>query len=173
MLVEKLRALPIFVMVFMAFIVIVSVAGVATLSVATTTTAASLTAESFVADSATTVENTGISKASANVSATGQTRGAAIDAGTDVAGTAVNGALTKDNFTYQFEVKESGIATWGSAREYRIEVFGDGSLLATLFIKNSPADVNNVEGVTGKVDIGGGPTLPDAMTITVQKISSD
>ena len=69
MLVEKLRALPIFVMVFMAFIVIVSVAGVATLSVATTTTATSLTAESFIADSATTVENSGISKASAAVSA--------------------------------------------------------------------------------------------------------
>ena len=173
MLVERLRALPIFVMVFMAFIVIVSVAGVATLSVATTTTATSLRAESFVADSATTVENSGISKAPATVSATGQARASAVDAATNVTATIVNGALTKDNFTYQFEVKESGIATWGSAREYRIEVFGDGALIATLFIKNSPADASNIEGVTGKVDIGGGPTLPDAMTITVQKISSD
>ena len=173
MLVEKLRALPIFVMVFMAFIVIISVAGVATLSVATTTTATSLTAESFVADSATTVENSGISKASAATSATGQTRGAAVDAGTNIAGTAVNGTLIKDNFTYQLEVKESGANTWGSAREYRIEVFGDGALIATLYINNSSADANNVEGVTVKVDLGSGPTLPDAMTVTVLKISSD
>ena len=104
---------------------------------------------------------------------TGQARASAVDAATNVTATIVNGALTKDNFTYQFEVKESGIATWGNAREYRIEVFGDGALIATLYINNSTADVSNVEGVTAKVDLGSGPTLPDAMTVTVLKISSD
>ena len=40
-------------------------------------------------------------------------------------------------------------------------------------IKNSTAATGTGEDVTGKVDIGGVPTLPDAMTITVQKIYSD
>ena len=173
MLIEKLRSLPFFVLAFVGFIFIASAAGAAALTVNISTTAASLASESFITDLATVVENTNLGKASATIGATGQTQGTAVDADTDVANTVVNGALTAQNFTYEFEVKESGVNTWGSAREYRIEVFTDGLLTNTLFINNSTPDVNNVEGVTVRIDLGTGPTLPDNMTVKVQKISND
>ena len=102
-----------------------------------------------------------------------QAQVAAIDAGSNIAGTVVNGALSATHFIYQFEVKESGVNTWPATREYRIEVFVDSVLTETLYINNSSADASNVEGVTARVTLGAGPTLADNLTVKVQKISND
>ncbi len=173
MLLEKLRSLPTIAVFGIAIAIISSATGVATLSVDVLSTTARLADETFDTDVATSVGNTGISKVSSSASATGQSQVAAIDAGSNIAGTVVNGALSATHFIYQFEVKESGVNTWPATREYRIEVFVDSVLTETLYINNSSADASNVEGVTARVTLGAGPTLADNLTVKVQKISND
>lgn len=52
----------------------------------------------------------------------------------------VNNALTKNNYAYEFEVKESGVATLQSGENLKIEVYGDDgtttTLLATLYTQS-------------------------------------
>ena len=64
------------------------------------------------------------------------------------------GDLFADNLVYGGQIEEVISTSWDAARIYRIEVFGDGSLLATLHFQNANANGNQVEGVRFRVDLG-------------------
>ena len=85
----------------------------------------------------------------------------------------VNNALVKNNYAYEFELKESGVATLQSAENLKIEVFGDDgsttSLLATLYTQQGTVDDTNVEGVTVTVDLGSPTVVHDNFDIIVNR----
>ena len=149
----------------LGIVLITSTAAVATLTVNTTTTTLTLTAEDWTADSATTVANTWLGKASATAAASGTSA-----PGTEAAAglPTVNTALTADNWLYQFDVKEASAAGWSSTAQYKIEVFTDGTLAATVYLQNATADNASVEGVTVKVDLGSG-NLPNGTDVKVTR----
>ena len=96
--------------------------------------------------------------------------------GVDVTGPTlanVNNALTKNNYAYEFEVKESGATTLQSAENLKIEVYGDDgsttTLLATLYTQQSSVDDANVEGAIVTVDLGSATVVHDNFDIIVNR----
>lgn len=162
MLVEKLRSLPVFVLGLLGFAIIASASGVATLSVTTTQSAIDLSAENFVLDVDVAVQNSGLTMASSSAS---QVSG--VDATVGLVD--INTALTADNFVYQFELQEAASGSWDANREYTIEIFGDGSLLGSLVLNNTSADAGSVEGATVQFDLGSASSIPDTVTINVDR----
>ena len=148
---KRLGALPVFGLGVIAALLIASAAAVATLSVSSTSTALTLESEALSTDSNTSVVNETIVKSAATATSN-STSGTPVEATTGLA--EVRGALTADNWEYKFEVKESGNNTWPAATNRTIEVYGDGSLIATMYVTNGTADAANIEGVTAKVDLG-------------------
>ena len=148
---KRLGALPVLGLGVIAALLIASAAAVATLSVTSTTTAITLESEALSTDSNTSVVNETIVKSAATATSN-STSSSPVEATTGLA--EVRGALTADNWEYKFEVKESGVNTWPGTTNRTIEVYGDGSLIATLYVTNATADISNVEGVTAKVDLG-------------------
>ena len=86
---------------------------------------------------------------------------------------AVNNALTKNNYAYRFEMKESGATTWQLGENFKIEVYGDDgatiTLLATVYTQQATVDDANVEGVTVTVDLGSSSTIHDAFDIVITR----
>ena len=167
--IDFLRKVPIPVLLILAVITIGSAAAVATLTVTTTTTTAIFAAEDLQVDSSAMVSNTSVLKVSASTTATGQTQGAAVESTVATFAT-VNSTIDSENFVYQFEVMESSASGWGSTRVYSVELFADGTLLDTLFIKNATADGSNVEGATAQFDLGSSTSLPGGITVKVTKV---
>ena len=83
---------------------------------------------------------------------------------------AVNNNLTAGNYIYQVELQEFAITSWtGSPAEiYKIEVYGDNALLATLFTTQGTAN-GTVEGVTVTVDLGSTTTAHDHFDIIIDR----
>ena len=85
----------------------------------------------------------------------------------------VNNNLTKNHYAYEFEVKESGGDTLGSAENLKIEVFmDDGStttLLATLYTQQTTLENGVVEGVTVTLDTGSSNVLGDLFSIFITR----
>ena len=120
------------------------------------TTTVKLTDESFSDDLSVTVASNGIKIVPATD---------AVAVGTSSPGTAVTSglpevttAVTAGNYSYEFEVKESGLNTLTGSETYRIEVYGTtgatNSLLATFYMNQASAEAGAVEGVTGTIDLG-------------------
>ena len=162
-----MRSTPIPLLIGLLLIIIVSASAVATLTVTTTTTSVSLSAENLQADADTTVDNKSVLMASAASTATGQDAGSAVEATTALA--TVNSTISADDWIYQLEVKESGISTWGATRLIQIDLFTDGTLVDSLFVKNATAD-GTVEGVTARFSLGTGD-LPDGITVKTTEIT--
>ena len=77
--------------------------------------------------------------------------------------------LVAGNVAYGGQIEEVVATSWDAARIYRIEVFGDGSLLATLYFQNSNANGNQVEGVRFRADLGtSDPTLRAYNTVVTR-----
>lgn len=69
--------------------------------------------------------------------------------------------LVGGNLVYAARISEASLVAWPPDRTYRVDVFGDGSLISTLYFTNGNANNNQQEGVSMKVDLGvasGGPT---------------
>ena len=162
---DKLRSLPLFVLIIFGFIVVASASGVATLTISTTTTQVDLSAENFVLDPDTDVLNTSISMSGSVVAANGDNQGSPVDADTGLV--TVNTALNQGDFVYQFTLQEILIASWDSARQYSIETFADGQSLGILYIDNSTDNAAAIEGVTVRMSLGTG--VPDSMTVKVDR----
>ena len=89
---------------------------------------------------------------------------------------AVNNALTADNYSYTFEVKETSDGDWLAGESFRIRVYGYDSagptttLLTTLYARQ---DTNNaaaaVEGVQATVDLGTASSIYDHFDIIVDR----
>jgi hypothetical protein len=144
MLIEKLQNLPVFLTVLLGFLIIASASGVATLTINTTDTLVDFSAENFVLDLDTSVGNTIITKASSDQAANGNESTSPVDA--TVGLVTLNTALTQDDFVYEFEVTEKLADSWDDARQYNIEVFGDGQPIGTLYLDNNNDNNGEIEG---------------------------
>ncbi len=86
---------------------------------------------------------------------------------------AVRNALTRGNYAYSFEVKETGNATWQSGDNLRIRVYSDdgtsSQLEATLYSQQAVTDDGAIDGVTVTVDLGSNTTVPDRFDIFVDR----
>lgn len=133
-----------------------------------------LSVNTFVGDTEVTVANSDISIVAATGAAAGTTpTGVETDVTTFPA---VNNALTADNYSYTFEMKETSDGDWLAGESFRIRVYGYDSsgptttLLATLYAKQ---DVNNaaasVEGVKVTVDLGTSSSIYDHFDIIVDR----
>ena len=155
------------------------VAGALVMSVGVVTTVTStnlgtsnikLATESFTDDPDVSVVAVGVLKSGANAAAAG-TSAPGIESNDILP--AVNNALTKNNYAYRFEMKESGATTWQLGENFKIEVYGDDgatiTLLATVYTQRATVDDANVEGVTVTVDLGSSSTIHDAFDIVITR----
>ena len=159
--------------------IFLGVAGALVMSVGVVTTVTSsnlgtsnikLATESFIDDPDVSVTAVGVLKNGANAGAAG-TSAPGVEGNATLP--AVNNALTKNNYAYRFEVKESTIAAWQLGENFKIEVYGDDgattSLLATLYTQQGTVDDSNAEGVTVTVDLGSSSTIHDAFDIVITR----
>lgn len=165
MMLDKIRSLPLFVLIIFGFVIVASASGVATLTISTTTTQVDLSAENFVLDPDTNVSNTSISMSGLVVAANGDNQGSPVDP--DPGLVTINTALNPGDFVYQFALQEVAIASWDNARRYRIETFGDGQSLGILYIDNGTDNAAAIEGATIRVGLGSG--VPNSMTVKVDR----
>lgn len=73
----------------------------------------------------------------------------------------VRNTLVAGNLVYTVRISEATPAAWPLNRTYRVDVFGDGSLITTLYFTNANSNDSQQEGVSMKADLGvasGGPT---------------
>ena len=84
----------------------------------------------------------------------------------------VNNTLVRNNYAYEFEVKESSPDTLGVGENLKIEVYMDDgattSLLATLYTQGATGD-SSVKGVTVTVDPGVSNALGDAFSVVITR----
>lgn len=72
----------------------------------------------------------------------------------------IRNTLVSGNLVYAARISEVTPTSWPLGRTYRVEVFGDGSLITTLYFTNGNENDNQQEGVSLKADLGvttGGP----------------
>ena len=118
-----------------------------------------LSVNSFTGDTEVTVANSDISIVAATAAAAG-TSAPGIEANVATF-PAVNNALTADNYSYTFEMKETANGDWLVSENFRIRVYGHDTsgptttLLATLYTQQASNNAAAaVEGVTVTVDLG-------------------
>ena len=73
----------------------------------------------------------------------------------------IRNTLVGGNLVYAARISEAAPTSWPLDRTYRVEVFGDGALITSLYFTNGNASSNQQEGVSLKADLGvttGGPT---------------
>ena len=153
---------------------IVAYANIGATDVGGGTESIDLSVNSFVGDTEVTVANSDIGIVSASGAAAG-TSPSGVEANV-VTFPAVNNALTADNYSYTFEVKETSNGDWLAGESFRIRVYGYDSagptttLLTTLYAKQ---DANNaaaaVEGVQVTVDLGTASSIYDHFDIIVDR----
>ena len=159
--------------------IILGVAGALVMSVGVVTTVTStnlgtsnikLATESFTDDPDVSITAVGVLKSGANAGAAG-TSAPGIEGDDTLPG--VNNALTKNNYAYRFEMKESAPTVWQLGENFKIEVYGDNgvtaALLATLYTQQTTVDDATVEGVTVTVDLGSSNTIHDAFDIVISR----
>lgn len=85
-----------------------------------------------------------------------RTANAVVCPGVEAAGNnpIARGDLTAGNLVYAGQIEEVVASSWDTTRIYRVEVFGNGNLLSTLYFQNSNANSNQVEGVRFRADLG-------------------
>ena len=129
-----------------------------------------LATESFSDDADVSVVGKGIMVVASNASALG---GSAPGVEMDNTLPAVRTALTKNNYAYEFEVKEAAVTSFQSGENLKIEVYGDDgtttTLLATLYTQQGTVDDVNVEGVTVTVDLASTSIVHDNFDIIVTR----
>ena len=133
----------------------------------------SLSVNTFVNDTEVTTENSAIGIVSVTAGAAGDSTGTAVE--TAVATfAAVNNALTADNYSYSFDMRETAVGDWLVGEKFRIRVYGYDSagptstLLATLYTKQLVADAGT-EGVRVTVDLGSATSIHDNFDIIIDR----
>ena len=120
------------------------------------TTTLKLASQTFTSDSAITVVSNGVKV----IPSTDGTPVGSTSPGVTITSSLpeVTTAVTKNNYAYEFVVKEAGNATLTGTEKYKIEVYGDNgstnSLLATFYMQQGSPESGAAEGVTGTVDVG-------------------
>ena len=132
-----------------------------------------LVGQTFSDDTQITVASNGIKVVpSTDAVAVGDTLGGEVEATDSLP--EVTTAVTKGNYAYEFEVKESAVADWAAidgTDDLKIEVYGDDgsttTLLATFYAKQGVLQATLIEGVTGTVDLGSSSTIYDTFDVIV------
>ena len=132
-----------------------------------------LVGQTFADDSDITVTSSGIKVVpTTDAVAVGTTLGGEVEATSSLP--EVTTTVTKNNYAYEFVVKESGVATWAltdGTDDLKIEVYGDNgtttTLIATFYAKQGVLEAGSVEGVTGTVDLGSSSTIYDTFDVVV------
>lgn len=150
---------------------LMSFVAVNTLSNTTSTRTVALVNETFASDADVSVTFIGLSKANSNQAAAGNTA-PGVEATSALPN--VQTALTKNNYVYGVEIKETAVASWPATRQYKVEVYGDDgtttSLLATLYAQQATADATAIDGVTVKIDTGSSSTAYDSYSLIVTRV---
>ena len=82
-------------------------------------------------------------------------------------------ALVQGNLAFRFDVRENAAQDWGSSRTYDIEVLDGETSLGTIGITNSTDDdAGNPEGITVSYDLTSTSTVPDLLTIRVDRTAN-
>ena len=127
-----------------------------------------LSYETFVDDTIVTVSQVGIKINQTTVGAAG---GSPLGIEADDTLPNVNNALTRNNYAYEFTVKEAAIADWQSGKNLKIEVYGDDgsntTILATLYLQQSVVDDLTIEGVSVAVDLASQTVVHDNFDIVI------
>lgn len=148
-----------------------SFAGVGTFTSTSQTSTVKLSNETFTNDPDVAITFLGISKAASTQATAGNTA-PGVEATSALP--SVQTALTKNNYVYSFDFKEAAVTSWPSARQYKIEIYGDDgtnvNLLATLYTQQAVADAANIDGVKVKVDTGSSSTANDSYSIIVTRV---
>ena len=135
----------------------------------------SLSSQTFTNDTQITVVSNGIKVIpSTDGTAVGDTLSGEVEATLSLP--EVTTAVTKGNYAYEFEVKESSATDWAATDgtdDLKIEVYGDNgsttTLLATFYVDQGTADVGDVEGVTGTVDLGSSSSIYNTIDVVVTR----
>lgn len=132
-----------------------------------------LASQTFSDDTQITVVSNGIKIVpSTDSSPVGDTLGGEVEATSSLP--EVTTAVTKGNYAYEFEIKESSAADWAETDgtdDLKVEVYGDNgsttTLLATFYIKQGVLEGGSVEGVTGTVDLGSSSTIYNTFDVVI------
>lgn len=80
-------------------------------------------------------------------------------------------ALTNGHFNYSAVITEATGSSWTAGRIYRVQVYGDGVLRATLFFQNA-TNAAGVEGLTMTVGLGSATSYPSAYSVSVERLTA-
>lgn len=100
----------------------------------------------------------GLSKAPANLPGLGTSCATAVEAAPAPA--MMRTPLGANAWVYRVDIRESELSAWEPGGYYRLQVYADGALVATLYAKNATDDGAALEGVAATVDLGLPPTTP-------------
>jgi len=76
---------------------------------------------------------------------------------------------TDGNWAYRALIEEASANAWPAGRVYKVELFGDSNLIATLYFKNDTAS-GNIEGASLRVDTGSATQKPKEYTTIVSRL---
>lgn len=162
--IATLRNAPFLLLAGLAIAILASVSAVATLAVSTTTTSVVFNEQQLQNDAGVSQTAATITKASATVSSNTSAGGELeVTNALPVART----AITANDWVYQVVVQEASANSWNASNVYKVEVYGDGALKGTVYIKNV-TDAAAVEGATVQVSLGSG-ALPDKISVKVER----
>ena len=124
----------------------------------------------FVSDSGTELVNADLVFSTATLSAAG-TSPPGVEATPGMP--AIRNALTRGNYAYTFQVRETGNTTWQIGADIRIRLFSDdgttSKLEATLYAQQAVKDDAAIDGVTVTVDLGSSTSVPIRYDIFVDR----
>lgn len=141
----------------------------ATLSVPTTDSPLTVSAETLQQDTASSVVPNGVFVGDRDEAQNGL-RCPGIEAA-DGSPRLVNDRV-RDNYEYTATVEETSLTAWPAGRRYQVEVYGDGSKVAQLFLTNAVADDAKKEGVQVYVNLGSATSFPASFTTIARLITT-
>lgn len=84
----------------------------------------------------------------------------------------IRNTLVTGNLVYTARISEATPAAWPLNRTYRVDVYGDGSLITSLYITNANFNDNQQEGVSMKADLGVASGGPSSYSTVVTRLNA-
>lgn len=87
-------------------------------------------------------------------------------------------ALTKGNYFYRADIKETAPDAWPDAEDrlYQVELYADDTLMGTVYFTNTNGNDTAIEGVNVRIDLGissnGTTPLPDKYNLIITRLTT-
>ena len=148
-------------------VALLATSSVDALNVGSSTRPTTLEVESIVADPDVVVTLGGVITSGSNKNENGLTC-----PGTEAAGSkpVLRNGWTSGDAQYQLHIDEASGDAWPVGTIYKIDLFGDNALVATLFFKNDTA-AGNIEGVKARINLGGPVSPYNTYTTIVTRLN--